>query len=268
LLEAIDVRQEFSRRRGWRRETSVAVDGVSFHLPPQRTTALVGESGSGKTTLAMILLGLRTPTSGSVLLDGRPILAAKGAERLALRRRMQVVFQDPYGSLPPRMTVAEALMEVLDVHRIGSGRAERQDRCAEQLRQVGLGADTLARYPHEFSGGQRQRIAIARSLIVGPDILILDEPTSALDMSVQSQVLNLLTDLQASRSLTYLLITHNLDVVGYLADEILVMDQGQIVERGPAAEILDAPVAQATQRLLGSLLFVDPATRKLFADAP
>jgi ABC-type microcin C transport system duplicated ATPase subunit YejF len=264
ILRARDVRQVFTKRRGlFHRDETVAVDGVSFDLRPGTTTALVGESGSGKTTLALILLGLRRPTSGSVLLDGQDIAAIRGSGHLALRRRLQVVFQDPFGSLQPRMTVGEALLEALQVHRLGETRSERLDRAAEQLRQVGLSTDALARYPHEFSGGQRQRIAIARSLIVEPSILILDEPTSALDMSVQSQVLNLLSDLQGERSLTYLLITHNLDVVGYMADDVLVMDRGQIVERGPAESVLDQPATESTRRLLAALLSPNPQERKL-----
>jgi ABC-type microcin C transport system duplicated ATPase subunit YejF len=266
LLRAVDVRQVFVKREGlFRRRETVAVDGVSFDLVPRTTTALVGESGSGKTSLAMILLGLRRPTSGDVLLEGRSLSQMRGRDQLALRRRMQVVFQDPYGSLQPRMTVGEALLEVLQVHRIGSGREEQTDRMAEQLRQVGLSPDAMRRYPHEFSGGQRQRIAIARSLIVEPSLLILDEPTSALDMSVQSQVLNLLGELQAARELTYFLITHNLDVVGYLADQVLVMERGQIVERGSVEQVMDAPQSEATARLLASLPSVDPTCRRLDA---
>jgi len=256
LLEARDLRKVFVRRNGFRTHRTVALHGVSFDVAASRTTAIVGESGSGKTTLAMILLGLLRPTSGSVRLEGRSFFDLKGKEQLALRRRMQVVFQDPYGSLQPRMTVREALTEVLQVHGIGD-RNEREDRCAEQLKQVGLSPDSLDRYPHEFSGGQRQRIAIARSLIVEPSILILDEPTSALDMSVQSQVLNLLQDLREARNLTYVLITHNLDVVGYMADQVLVMDKGRIVEEGEMEQVLDYPASAVTRRLLDSLLSAD-----------
>jgi ABC-type microcin C transport system duplicated ATPase subunit YejF len=266
ILRAVDVRQVFVQRQGLLRKSEmVAVDGVSFNLAKGSTTALVGESGSGKTTLALILLGLRRPTSGDVLFEGNSLLRLRGRDQLALRRKMQVVFQDPYGSLQPRMTVGEALMEALQVHSIGQGRSERQDRAVEQLRQVGMSPETLKRYPHEFSGGQRQRIAIARSLVVEPSVLILDEPTSALDMSVQSQVLNLLTELQEQRELTYLLITHNLDVVGYMADQVLVMDKGQIVERGSVEAVMDTPQSEATRRLLGSLLSVNPSERRLAA---
>jgi ABC-type microcin C transport system duplicated ATPase subunit YejF len=196
-----------------------------------------------------------------VLFEGQPLVGQKG-----LRRKMQVVFQDPFASLQPRMTVGEALFEALALHTVGD-RSQREDRAVAQLRQVGLPPESLRRYPHEFSGGQRQRIAIARSLIVEPSVLVLDEPTSALDMSVQSQVLNLLTELQRARGLTYLLITHNLDVVGYMADEVLVMDQGRIVERGNVERVMDQPQSEATHRLLGALLSVDPANRRLSWDS-
>ncbi|MGV3618886.1 MAG: ATP-binding cassette domain-containing protein [Fimbriimonas sp.] len=259
ILRALDVRQVFVKRR---RET-VAVDGVTFDLPRQTTTALVGESGSGKTSLAMILLGLRRPTSGNVFLEGESVLRPR--DPLAIRRRMQVVFQDPFGSLQPRMTVGEMLLEALGVHGIGAGGSERTDRAAAQLLQVGLPPDALRRYPHEFSGGQRQRIAIARALVVQPSLLILDEPTSALDMSVQSQVLNLLSELQRSRGLTYLLITHNLDVVGYMADEVMVMERGRIVERGPTDRVMDTPESEATRKLLAALPSVDPDRRRLLS---
>lgn len=263
ILRAVDVRQVFTKRQGlFKKQETVAVDGVSFDLAPRSTVALVGESGSGKTTLAMILLGLRRPTSGDVFLEGQSLLSVRGRDRLGIRRRMQVVFQDPFGSLQPRMTVGEMLLEALQVHSLGSA-SERNDRAADGLRQVGLSPDAMGRYPHEFSGGQRQRIAIARALVVEPTLLILDEPTSALDMSVQSQVLNLLAELQESRGLTYLLITHNLDVVGYMADEVLVMEGGRIVERGPTDRIMDAPESEATRRLLASIPSIDPNDRRL-----
>jgi len=259
IVSVRDVRQVFRKRTGaFGRSEQVVVDGVSFDLAKGSTTALVGESGSGKTTLAMIVLGLRRPTSGTVLFEGKPL-----DQGIPLRRKLQVVFQDPFASLQPRMTVGDALMEALTVHRIGDSKTERTERVGEQLRQVGLSPDAARRYPHEFSGGQRQRIAIARSLIVEPSVLVLDEPTSALDMSVQSQVLNLLLELQQARGLTYFLITHNLDVVGYAADEVLVMDAGRIVERGPVERVMDAPKTEATQRLLGALLSADPANRRL-----
>ncbi|HZO88963.1 MAG TPA: ATP-binding cassette domain-containing protein [Chthonomonadaceae bacterium] len=269
LISVRDLYKRFPLRKGlfapkaWK----IAVDGVSFDIPHGRTLALVGESGSGKSTVGLMLLDLLEPTSGEILYEGRPFSDRKGRERRALRRQMQVVFQDPYASLNARMTVRETLTEGMIVHRIGKSAAERSDRAALLLEQVGLGADALERYPHEFSGGQRQRIAIARALSVEPSFIVLDEPTSALDVSVQSQVLNLLRRLQREFGLTYLFITHNLDVVGYLADEVAVMEAGRIVERGTVDQIFDSPREEYTRRLLSAIPSLDPATRELLAAA-
>ena len=225
----------------------------------------MGESGSGKSTIGLMLLDLLEPTSGDILYEGRPFSARRGRERKALRREMQVVFQDPYASLNARMNVRETLTEGMLVHRIGANAREREERAAALLRQVSLTPDALERYPHEFSGGQRQRIAIARALSVEPKFLVLDEPTSALDVSVQSQVLNLLRHLQRELGLTYLLITHNLDVVGYLADSVCVMEAGKIVERGTVDDIFDNPKEAYTQRLLSAIPSLDPAIQALLA---
>ena len=242
-----------------------AVDDVSFEVPRGQTLALVGESGSGKSTIGLMLLDLLEPTSGDILYEGRPFSARRGRERKALRREMQVVFQDPYASLNARMNVRETLTEGMMVHRLGANAQEREARAAALLQQVSLTPDALERYPHEFSGGQRQRIAIARALSVEPKFLVLDEPTSALDVSVQSQVLNLLRQLQREFGLTYLLITHNLDVVGYLADSVCVLEAGKIVERGTVDEIFDSPKEAYTQRLLSAIPSLDPAIQALLA---
>ena len=244
-----------------------AVDDVSFDVPRGQTLALVGESGSGKSTIGLMLLDLLEPTSGDILYDGRPFSARRGRERRALRRDMQVVFQDPYASLNARMNVRETLTEGMMVHRIGANAPEREARAVELLRQVGLAPDALERYPHEFSGGQRQRIAIARALSVEPKFIVLDEPTSALDVSVQSQVLNLLRHLQRDSGLTYLCITHNLDVVGYLADSVCVLEAGKIVEHGTVNEIFDSPKEAYTQRLLSAIPSRDPAMQALLAQS-
>ncbi len=244
-----------------------AVDDVSFDVPRGQTLALVGESGSGKSTIGLMLLDLLEPTSGDILYDGRPFSARRGRERRALRREMQVVFQDPYASLNARMNVRETLTEGMMVHRIGANAPEREARAAELLRKVGLAPDALDRYPHEFSGGQRQRIAIARALSVEPKFIVLDEPTSALDVSVQSQVLNLLRHLQRDSGLTYLCITHNLDVVGYLADSVCVLEAGKIVEHGTVNEIFDSPKEAYTQRLLSAIPSRDPAMQALLAQS-
>jgi len=244
-----------------------AVDDVSFEVPHGQTLALVGESGSGKSTIGLMLLDLLEPTSGTILYDGRPFSARRGRERRTLRREMQVVFQDPYASLNARLNVRETLTEGMLVHHLGANAQEREERAAELLRKVNLSPDALDRYPHEFSGGQRQRIAIARALSVEPKFIVLDEPTSALDVSVQSQVLNLLRHLQRDAGLTYLCITHNLDVVGYLADSVCVLEAGKIVERGTVDEIFDSPKEAYTQRLLNAIPSRDPAMQLLLAQS-
>lgn len=269
LLDVRHLRKEFPIRAGVFRPRGfkTAVDDVSFSIEPGRTLALVGESGSGKSTVGLMLLGLLEPTGGEIAYQGKPITARSSQERLALRRSMQVVFQDPFASLNVRMTVREAVTEGMIVHGIGKTAAEREARAAELVGQVGLSPSALDRYPHEFSGGQRQRIAIARALSVGPQFIVLDEPTSALDVSVQSQVLNLLRRLQRENGLTYLFITHNLGVVEYLADAVCVMEQGRIVERGTVDEIFDAPQQNYTKRLLSSIPSLDPDARRLTAPA-
>jgi ABC-type microcin C transport system duplicated ATPase subunit YejF len=248
LCKRFPMRGGLFMPRAWKH----AVQDVTFEIPSRSTVALVGESGSGKSTVGLMLLGLLTPTSGSVLFEGRPISSLHGRERLALRRAMQFVPQDPYSSLNARTTVREALTEGMIIHRIGSGARDRSERAAALLAEVNLPPDALDRYPHEFSGGQRQRIAIARALSVGPRFVVLDEPTSALDASVQSQVLNLLRRLQRDRGLTYLFITHNLDIVGYLADHVVVMAEGRLVEQGTPDDILDRPREAYTRRLVAA----------------
>ncbi len=265
MVEARDLVKEFGVRQGCLAPKSVktAVDGVSFGVPRGRTLALVGESGSGKSTVGLMILDLLAPTSGAITLEGQPIVGLRGAQKLALRRRMQIVFQDPYASLNARMTVREMLMEAYATHSIGAGRDEREQMASELLENVGLSSRVLDRYPHEFSGGQRQRVAIARALSVGPKFIVLDEPTSALDVSVQSQILNLLRQLQREQGLTYLFITHNLGVVDYFADEVAVMEKGRIVERGTTENIFDHPQQQYTRNLLDAVPSFDPNHRKL-----
>jgi len=229
-----------------------AVDGVSFVLPRGGTLGVVGESGSGKTTLARTILRLIPATSGRVLFDGRDVFALPRAELRRLRREMQVVFQDPTGSLNPYLRVEAILTEGLAVHGIGRSRAERRQRAAELLRQVGLSAEDLGRYPHEFSGGQRQRIAIARALAVGPKLVVCDEPVSALDVSIRSQILNLLLDLREQYGLSYLFIAHDLAVVRHFCDEVAVMHGGRFVEHAPAEALFAAPQHPYTRTLLSA----------------
>lgn len=248
LSKSFLLRRQLFGPRVWK----VAVEDVSFDIQRGETLALVGESGSGKSTVGLMVLDLLTPSGGEILFEGRPYHARSARERRAFRREMQVVFQDPYASLNARMTVREALLEGMIVHSLGASRAEQEARATTLLGEVGLGADALERYPHEFSGGQRQRIAIARALSVNPRFIVLDEPTSALDASVQSQVLNLLRRLQRDHALTYLFVSHDLEVVGYLADHIAVMESGRIVEAGSVEAIFDTPQHPYTQRLIQS----------------
>ncbi|MSR23172.1 MAG: dipeptide ABC transporter ATP-binding protein [Gemmatimonadetes bacterium] len=238
-----------------------AVDGVSFSLRKGETLGLVGESGCGKSTLARALTRLETPTAGRVLFEGKDIASASGAELFRLRREIQMIFQDPYSSLNPRMTVGEIIREPLAVHRLGT-KEEQLGKVRDLLETVGLGADMVGRYPHEFSGGQRQRIGVARALALDPKLVIADEPVSALDVSVQSQVLNLMVRLQRERGLTYVFITHDLSVVEHVSDTVAIMYLGRIVEQGPVDQIFRSPAHPYTRALLEAIPVPDPRQRK------
>ncbi|MBI3156338.1 MAG: ABC transporter ATP-binding protein [Burkholderiales bacterium] len=230
-----------------------AVQDVNFELRRGHTLGVVGESGSGKTTMGLSLLRLHEPTGGEVIFDGRDILKLSDRERQPIRRRIQVVFQNPYASLNPRFTIGRALVEPMEIHAIGRDTAEREQRARELLVKVGLDGSAFGKYPHEFSGGQRQRVAIARCLTLNPDVLVLDEAVSALDVSVQAQVLNLLKDLQDEFGLAYVFISHDLAVVRFISDEVLVMKDGRVVEQASAEQILRAPREAYTQRLLAAI---------------
>ena len=233
-----------------------AVDGVSFNIERGTTLGLVGESGSGKTTVGKLILRLLEPTSGSVYYDGKDVFKLKGKELKEFRRKAQMVFQDPYSSLNPRMTVFQIIMEPVKVHKIKV--SDPESFVVKLLYRVGLNETHLYRYPHEFSGGQRQRIAIARVLALRPEFIVLDEPTSALDVSVQAQILELLKDLQRDFNLTYLFISHDLGVVRYMSDYIAVMYLGKIVEYGPAEEVFEKPLHPYTQALFSAIPIPDP----------
>ncbi len=240
-----------------------AVDGVSFDIARGRTLALVGESGCGKTTVGKGVLQLLPPTAGSVLYHHRELTQLKGGELRSLRRHFQIIFQDPYASLNPRMLVGEILEEGTRAQGIGADRVMRQEKTAQLLQQVGLSPDARSRYPHEFSGGQRQRISIARALAVEPELIVCDEPTSALDVSVQAQVLNLLKRLQDELGLSYLFITHNLSVVEYLAHEVAVMYLGRIVEHGHVDDVLTNPKHPYTEALLSAVPVINARDRRV-----
>ena len=253
LLEVKNLRVWFEKPPsffGPKNEAIKAVTDVSFQIERGTTVGLVGESGSGKTTIGKALLKLEKATSGEVLFEGKNILPLSEEEFRPFRRRMQMIFQDPYGSLNPRMSIGQIIGEPLEIHFPEMNRNERKDRVAELLDLVELTPDFVDRYPHEFSGGQRQRIGIARALAVKPDFIVCDEAVSALDVSVQAQVVNLLQDLQEQLGLTYLFIAHDLAVVEHISDEILVMYRGEIVEAASASEIYSNPQHKYTRRLL------------------
>jgi peptide/nickel transport system ATP-binding protein len=254
LLEVHALAKSFFLREGlFGQREFKAVRDVNFQLRRGHTLGVVGESGSGKTTMGLTLLRLHEPTAGEVLLDGRNLLTLSDSERQVMRRRIQIVFQNPYASLNPRFTIGQTLLEPMTIHGIGAGQYERGRRASALLAKVGLDDSALGKYPHEFSGGQRQRIAIARCLTLEPEVLVLDEAVSALDVSVQAQVLNLLKDLQDDLGLAYVFISHDLAVVRFVSDEVLVMKDGEVVEQASAQQILAAPAQEYTRRLLGAI---------------
>ncbi len=259
LLDIRCLNCHFHMKDGWkglmrrRRKTIKAVDQVSLTIGQGTTCGLVGESGSGKSTLGLALLKL-VPSTGKIIFAGQDLQSLSMRNMRPLRKSLQVVFQDPFSSLSPRLTIGQIISEGMEVHTIGSTRAERQQIVQETLVEVGLSADMIYRYPHEFSGGQRQRIAIARSIVLRPDFLILDEPTSALDMTIQKQVIDLLKELQQRYGITYLFISHDLRVIRAMADQVAVMQNGCIVEAGPADEIFQRPQHRYTQRLFNAVL--------------
>jgi oligopeptide transport system ATP-binding protein len=260
LLEVRGVTKHFVKRGGLlgREKSRVrAVEGVDLEVYPGRTLGLVGESGCGKSTLARLILGLAKPEEGEIMFEGRNLQKALPSEMRRLRRDMQFIFQDPYASLNPRMTISEIIQESLIVHSIGT-RTERRDRIMTMLRNVGLRPEMADRYPHEFSGGQRQRIGIARALVLQPKLIIADEPLSALDVSVQASVMNLMQDIQEKFDVTFILIAHDLAAVEHLSDEVAVMYLGRLVEIAETATLYAHPHHPYTQLLLASVPSLDP----------
>ena len=264
ILEVRDLKKYFPIKKGLFSRTVgnvKALDGVSFDVRTGEVLGLVGESGCGKTTAGRCILQLTPPTSGSVKFEGQELVGLSRGELRPLRRRMQIVFQDPYSSLNPRLTVGSTLREALTIHKLASGRAA-QDRVAELLTLVGLSPSHAARYPHEFSGGQRQRIGIARALAVEPQLIVADEPVSALDVSVQAQVVNLLRDLQRRLNLTYIFVAHDLSVVKHLSDRVAVMYLGTIVELASSKALYEHPRHPYTVSLLSAIPVPDPDRRR------
>jgi oligopeptide transport system ATP-binding protein len=265
LVTVTDLHKHFPVKKGVLIERTVdhvkAIDGVSFEIREGETLGLVGESGSGKSTTGYCILQLLRPTSGSVRFQGEELTRLKGEELRRMRRDMQIVFQDPYASLNPRMTVGDIVGEPLTVHKIGN-RKSRNAAVRTLLDVVGFNPDFINRYPHEFSGGQRQRIGIARALALNPKLVVCDEPVSALDVSIQAQILNLLKDLQQDFGLSYLFISHDLAVVRTMSDRIAVMNTGKIVEIGPAEEVYTSPKDEYTKALFSAVPVPDPKRQR------
>ena len=264
LVEVDDLKVHFPIRAGIFKRTAgtvKAVDGVTFEVRRGETLGLVGESGCGKSTIGRAMIRLREPTEGSVRFDGVDLTSLKTGPLRKMRRRMQIIFQDPYGSLDPRMTVGSIVSEPIETHHLFQG-AAKKERVAELLRLVGLDPKYVSRYPHEFSGGQRQRIGVARALAVEPEFIVCDEPISALDVSIQAQVLNLLTDLRARLGLTYLFVAHDLSVVKHISDRVAVMYLGKVVEIGPPDQLYAAPGHPYTRALLSAVPVPDPVSER------
>ena len=266
LLEVKDLTKHFvlhgdiySRLAGERTQVLKAVDGIDFHIDRGETLGLVGESGCGKSTTARLVTRLIEPTGGAVRLKGQDLLAFTAPQLKAVRKEVQLVFQDPYSSLNPRKTIMHILSRPMEIHGLARTWADKRHRVLDLLHRVGLGAEHIDRYPHEFSGGQRQRIAIARALSVDPELVIGDEPVSALDVSIQAQILNLFRELQKELGLTYLFIAHDLSVIRHISDRVAVMYVGKIVETSPAQALFDEPLPPSPKALLAAVPEADPA---------
>lgn len=265
LLEVKNLKVHFPVKHGLFSRVKAfvkAVDDVSFAIQPGETLGLVGESGCGKTTLGRAIVKLVEPTAGSILFEGEDIAQLSGSELRARRRKFQMIFQDPYGSLNPRMTVGQIIGEAIDIHQLAESTSARQKRIVELLRAVGLDPTHSQRYPHEFSGGQRQRIGIARALAVEPKLIVCDEPVSALDVSVQAQIINLLQDLQQKMGIAYLFIAHDLAVVEHISQRVMVMYLGKVVELAEAKAIIRTPKHPYTQALISAVPVVDPDSKR------
>ena len=264
ILEARNMKKHFTKRSGMtgRQLTVKAVDGISFSIKPGETLGLVGESGCGKTTVGRTVIGLYTPTEGNVLFKGEDIFQAKSSRQALNRRQMQMIFQDPYSSLNPRMTVGDIIGEPVEIHHLAANKKERVERIQHLLDLVGLNPEHINRYPHEFSGGQRQRIGIARSLAVEPELIVCDEPISAVDVSIQAQIINMLERLQDELGLTYMVIAHDLSMIRYISDRVAVMYLGKIVELVTSENLYSNPQHPYTKALLSAVPIADPVIER------
>ncbi len=263
LLEVKDLKKWFVTNESTfgKREIVKAIDGISFDIKKRETLSLVGESGCGKTTTGKVILRILDPTSGSIFFEGKDITKLSRKEMMKYRKKMMIIYQDPFGSLDPRMTVKNTILEPMEVHRLGT-RREREERVVELMEKVGLSPDYINRYPHEFSGGQRQRIGIARALATNPEFIVADEPVSALDVSIQAQIINLLKDLQKEFGLTLLFISHDLSVVKHISDRVAVMYLGKIVEIAEKKDLFDNPKHPYTLALLSAIPIPNPKAKK------
>jgi oligopeptide/dipeptide ABC transporter ATP-binding protein len=260
LVEVNELKKYFYQGSGpfKKKEAIKAVDNVSFYIKRNEILGLVGESGCGKTTCGKLILRIINPTSGSIYFDGNDISHLKQKEMEVYRKKMMIIYQDPYGSLDPRMTIGNAIAEPMEVHKLVSTKEEKENKIVELMEKVGLTPDQINRYPHEFSGGQRQRIGIARALATNPTFIVADEPVSALDVSIQAQIINLLKDLQKDFGLTLLFITHDLSVIKHTSDRIAVMYAGKLVELAPKQELFSFPLHPYTRALLSAIPIPDP----------
>ena len=265
ILEVRNLKKYYAHSAGWfgqNARTTKAVDGIDFHVDSGETLGLVGESGCGKSTTGRLILSLETPTEGEILLEGKNLQQLDGTEKQEYRKKVQLIFQDSFASLDPRMTVGEIVGEALDIHKITKNSTERRSMIAKILSDVGLDAEQIKRYPHEFSGGQRQRIGIARAICLRPNLIVCDEPVSALDISIQAQIINMLNEIKRKYALSYIFISHDLSVIKHVSDRVMVMYLGKVMEIADKKDLFAQPVHPYTKALISAIPIVDPGVKR------